>query len=116
MKRCAWLAALLVAGLSAGCVSRRYVLSSDPPGAVVYRDGQPIGATPVEEPFTYYGTYSFRLVKDGYEPLDVCPELETPWYQIPGIDFISENLLLYKFRDVQRFHYQLQPLQQVRPD
>src|SRR5262249_42745610 len=39
-----------------------------------------------------------------------------PWYELPGIDFVSENLWPHKLRDVQRFHYQLQPLQQVRPD
>src|SRR5262245_61309836 len=101
MKRCAWLAlAVILGGSAAGCVTRRYVITSDPLGAIVYRDGQPIGATPVEQPFLYYGKYHFRLVKDGKQPLDVEVELCPPWYQWPGIDFVAENLIPCAFRDV----------------
>lgn len=117
MKRSACLVvAVLLAIGSAGCVTRRYVITSDPPGAVVYRNGQPIGATPVEEPFIYYGKYHFRLVKDGYQPLDVEPELVAPWYQWPGVDLLTETIVPYPFRDVQMLHFQLQPVQQVRHD
>lgn len=106
----------VLAMLPTGCVTRRYLITSDPPGAIVYRNGQPIGPTPVEEPFIYYGKYHFRLVKDGYAPLDVEPELCPPWYQIPGIDFVSENLICYTFHDVQCLHFQLQPVEMARPD
>lgn len=117
MNRTTWLAlALGLVLLPSGCVTRRYVITSDPPGAVVYRNGQPIGATPVEEPFVYYGKYNYRLVKDGYQPLDVTPELCAPWYQWPGVDFVTENLIPYTFRDVQAMHFQLQPLQTIRND
>lgn len=117
MKRSAVL--LLTAALAAaptGCVTRRYLITSDPPGAVVYRDGQPIGATPVEEAFTYYGKQRFRIVKDGFQPLDVEPDLCPPFYQYPIIDFVSENLIPYTFRDVKPLHFQLQPLESVRLD
>ena len=114
MKRSAWLAAALGAAvLSTGCVTRRYVITSTPPGAVVYRDGQIIGATPVEEPFIYYGKYRFRLVKDGFEPLDVTPQLVIPWYQYPGLDFVAENIIPFTFRDVQVLHFDLQPVVQT---
>src|SRR5215831_19346560 len=101
MSRSALLAlALANSLLPAGCVTRRFVITSDPPGAIVFRDGQPIGATPVEQAFLYYGKYRFRLVKDGYQPLDVEPELCAPWYEWPGLDFVSENIIPYHFRDV----------------
>jgi hypothetical protein len=117
MKQSAWLTlALALAVLPAGCVTRRYVITSDPPGAIVYRDGQPIGATPVEESFIYYGNYHFRLVKDGYEPLDVDQKMATPWYEYIGADFISENFVPFWIRDKQEFCFRLQPLQQVSPD
>ncbi len=117
MTRSAWLVvAVVLAALPSGCVTRRYLITSDPPGAVVYRDGQPIGATPVEEPFLYYGKYRFRLVKDGFQPLDVEPELVSPWYEYPGADFLSENLIPYPFRDVQVLHFQLQPQESIRPE
>jgi hypothetical protein len=122
MKRCAGLLLVMLVSLQTGCVTRRFVITcegvnpGEEIGAMVYRDGQPIGATPVEQPFIYYGKYRFRLFKDGYEPLDVEPEFVPPFYQWTGIDFISENLIPYPFRDVQRFHFKLQPIQAVRQD
>jgi hypothetical protein len=110
------LVALLLAGLSAGCVTRRYVITSDPPGAMVFRDGQPIGITPVEEEFVYYGFHDFRLVKDGYQTLDEHVNIPAPWYEWPGIDFISENVVIQKIHDIHRLCFRLVPLEQVRHD
>ena len=42
--------------------------------------------------FIYYGTREIRLVKPGYETLTVNQPIPAPWYQIPPIDFASENL------------------------
>ena len=117
MNRATWLVpALCLACLSTGCVTRRVLITSDPPGAIVYRNGEYLGPTPVEEPFVFYGKYRYRLVHDGYEPLDVVQDIPAPWYELPGPDFVSENLIPYTFRDVRPFHYQLQPAVQVRPD
>lgn len=117
MRSLAWPALALVAAcFASGCVTRRVIITSDPPGAIVYRDGQPLGPTPVEHPFVYYGKYRYRLVKDGYAPLDVEPELVAPWYQYPGLDVLSEVLLPFRFRDNQQLHFQLQPLEAVRHD
>ncbi len=116
MKRTAWLALALSVAVSTGCVTRRVMITSDPPGAVVYRDGQPIGATPVEESFLFYGTYHYRLVKDGYQITDVNHELVPPIYEYPGLDFISENLVPFMIRDRQYIHVSLLPLEVVRHD
>ena len=84
-------------------------------GAIVYDEkDQPIGGTPVDKTFTYYGKYHFRLVKDGYETLDVDQRVRAPWYEFPGLDFISENLIPWTIRDVRYFRYTLQPIE-VRP-
>src|SRR5215470_7560146 len=92
MKQSAWLGALLVvAGLSTGCVTRSYTITTDPPNAVVYRNGTPIGPTPVDEYFIYYGNYHFTIVKEGFETLQVDEPIASPWYQYPLIDFFSEN-------------------------
>lgn len=96
-------------GLGTGCVERRYVITSDPPGAIVYRNGQYLGATPVDDHFTYYGKYHFMIVKPGFETLQVDQEIPTPWYQWVPIDFVSENLVPWKVTDRREFHYQLQP-------
>jgi hypothetical protein len=120
MKRTAWLGtALLVAAASIGCVERRYVVTSDPPGALVFRNGVPLGPTPVDDFFVYYGEYELTLVKDGYETLHAKVKIDSPWYEYPGIDFISENLFPYTIRDIReggQFHFNLQPQQVVRPD
>jgi hypothetical protein len=116
MKRYARPALFLIVALATGCVTRQYIITSDPPGALVYRNGQPIGSTPVEEHFVYYGKYHFRLVKDGYQTQEDLPELRPPWYEFPGIDAFSEIINPCKFRDIHRLHYVLTPLQPVRPD
>jgi hypothetical protein len=118
--RTAWLgAALVVTAASVGCVERRYVVTSDPPGALVYRNGVPLGPTPVDDFFVYYGSYDLTLVKDGYETLHARVKIDAPWYQYPPIDFVAENLFPYTIRDIReggQFHFCMQPLQAVRPD
>jgi hypothetical protein len=109
---------LFIAGAS-GCVERRMVLITDPypvaANAIVFDEkNQPIGGTPVDKPFTYYGKYRFRIVKDGFETLDVEQNVKAPWYEWPGLDFISENLIPWTIRDVRYFRYVMQPAQ-VRP-
>ncbi len=121
MKRTAGLWALLLTtglttALSAGCVERRYTIYSDPPGAIVYRNGQYLGPTPVDDHFIFYGKYHFVLVKEGYETLVVDQKISTPWYEYPPLDFVAESLVPWKFRDVRTFTYTLQPRQSPRHD
>jgi hypothetical protein len=117
MKRsAAWFGILAAVGMLTGCVERRYVITSDPPTAIVLENGKPVGATPVDGSFVYYGTYDFTLIRDGYETLHVHQPIKTPWYEIPPLDFLTENLIPYRFKDVRTFHYQMQPLQAVRSD
>jgi hypothetical protein len=110
MRRQATLLALvLAAGSITGCVERRFVITSDPPAALVMRNGQPLGATPADDHFVYYGKYHFTLIAPGYETLQVEQDVPAPWYEYPGIDFISEVLLPWPIQDVRRFHYRLEP-------
>jgi hypothetical protein len=59
--------------------------------------------------FTYYGTREIRLVKPGYETLTVNQPIPAPWYQIPPLDFFSENLVPTKIRDNRTVMYDLAP-------
>lgn len=93
----------------AGCVQRRMTIRTNPPGALVYVDDHEIGTTPVSTDFTYYGTRKIRLVKDGYETQTFLQPVPAPWYEIPPLDFISENLLPGELRDHRTFTYQLRP-------
>jgi hypothetical protein len=103
---CLLLAAIVV---FPGCVRRRLNVRSNPPGALVYVDNQQIGTTPCSVDFIYYGTREIRLIKPGYETLTVNQPIPTPWYEIPPIDFISENLAPTKIRDNRTVTYNMAP-------
>src|SRR5579864_2757476 len=108
MKRWGWiLSAALGAAALAGCVERRYVVYTDPAGAVVFRNGQILGQAPADDYFVYYGKYDFTLVKEGYETQQVQQEIKAPWYEFPGLDFISENLVPWRIIDRRVFTYRL---------
>ncbi|WP_146452115.1 PEGA domain-containing protein [Bythopirellula polymerisocia] len=92
-----------------GCVRRRLMVRSNPPGAMVYVDNQLIGTTPCATDFIYYGTREVRLVKPGFETLTVSQPIPAPWYQIPPIDFVSENLYPHKIQDYRTVSYNLVP-------
>ena len=99
---------------TSGCVRRRLTVRSNPPGAMVFVDNQPIGFTPCSVDFTYYGTREIRLVKSGYETLTINQPIPTPWYQVPPLDFVSDNLVPAKIRDNRTVSFTLQP-QIMRP-
>jgi hypothetical protein len=116
MKRMACLAALLMVGLASGCVERRFTVYSVPPGALVYLNNKYLGPTPVDGWITYYGKQQFQLIKEGYETLNVVQDYRAPWYDWPGIDFLTENIWPRKIRDVRHFCYEMKPLQSIPPD
>lgn len=88
-------------------------MRSNPPGALVYIDNYEIGRTPCSVPFTYYGTRSIKLVKDGFETLTVMQWIPPPWYEIPPLDFFSETLVPNEIRDERTFTYLLAPTRVV---
>lgn len=109
-----WVTGLCLAALCpAGCVSRRLMVQSNPPGAMVLLEGREIGYTPTAVDFTYYGTRELTLIKDGYETTTQLVPVRAPWYQWPGIDFFSDNLLPYRVTDRQTASFDLQPRQMV---
>ena len=116
----AWLATLLIgAGMLPGCVERRFIVTTDPPGAIVFNENDmPMGgrgASPTGQSFTYYGGYQFRIVAEGYDTLVVCENVKAPIYEWFLLDFFSENVIPWTIRDVRSFHYQLQRKQLVSP-
>jgi hypothetical protein len=91
-------------------------IRSNPPGALAYVDDYEIGITPITTPFIYYGNRKVRLVKDGYETLTEIRPVRPPWYEVPPLDFVSENLLPGKLRDQRMLDFQLQPQAVVPTD
>jgi hypothetical protein len=110
------LAAVILSLGQSGCVQRRMMIRSNPPGALVYVDDYPIGNTPVSTNFIYYGKRKIRLVKDGYETLTVIQDIRTPWYEYVPLDFVSENLVPGKISDRRVLDFQLRPQMVVPTD
>jgi hypothetical protein len=105
-----WLLVVLAAlAVAPGCVRRRLLVRSNPPGATVYVDNQLIGTTPCATDFTYYGTREIRLVKPGYETLTINQPIPAPWYQIPPIDFVAENVVTSEIQDYRTLNFNLVP-------
>jgi len=98
---------VLCAG-ACGCMQRRMTIRSNPPGALVYVDNYEIGTTPCSTHFIYYGTREIRLVKDGYKTVTVKQKFSPPWYEIPPLDFFSENFVPGELRDQRTLTFQLE--------
>ena len=65
-------------------------VQSDPPGALVYLNGQEVGRTPLTRDFVWYGTYDVALRKEGYETRKAKTRVIAPWWQFPPIDLLAE--------------------------
>ena len=84
-------AATILALAGSGCVERRMIIRTNPPGALAYVDDNEVGLTPVAISPIYYGNRKIRLVKDGCETQEFIQSVPPPWYEIPPLDFFSEN-------------------------
>ena len=98
-----------LAAITSGCVRRRMQVRTNPPGATVSVDNQVIGTTPAASSFTYYGTREFRIEKDGFRTETIRRKFYPPWYQWPGLDFITETLWPGEIRDERIIDVQLVP-------
>ena len=102
-----------------GCVLRSLTIDSEPSGAMVFLDDEPIGETPVTTTFTYYGTRKITIEKidaEGrllYERKIVYEKIKPPLYQIFPFDFFSELMIPVKLKDEHYLTYQLEPLKQL---
>jgi hypothetical protein len=90
-----------------GCVERLITVTTEPPGAILWLNGEEVGATPVTVPFTWYGAYDVVIRKDGYETLKTAQDAPAPFYQWPGFDFISECLLPFTITDRHQWKFEL---------
>lgn len=106
-----WVVVVLAAAALTGCVERRYTIRTDPPGALVIANGEPVGVSPVSRSFTFYGDRSIRLIKEGYETKELVQPIKAPWYDNLLTEFFTENLIPYHFRDEREFNYKMEPAQ-----
>jgi hypothetical protein len=98
---------LAAAGAAAGCVERTLRIRSEPPGLDVTLNGRPVGTTPVEVPFSWYGTVRLEtpptdLDGDGWPEVRrhvALVDLPMPWYQWFPFDFFTDNLVPVTIHD-----------------
>ena len=102
-------AGALASLLAAGCgVERTLRVQSDPPGALVYLNGDEAGRTPMRKTFLWYGTYDVQLRKEGYVTKSEKTRVWAPWWQVPPIDFFVA-LLPLPLQDNHVRRYRLYP-------
>jgi hypothetical protein len=117
--------ASVLACLLTGCVERRFVITTTAPGMPPERDlgsiiidehGMPLGSSPADKPFVYYGKYRFTAIKDGYQTTAHEENVRPPWFEWVPLDFVSENLIPWTIRDVRHVRITLQPMPMVPPE
>ncbi len=104
--------ALLTSGLP-GCLQRTITVTSEPAGAIVWINDIEVGRTPVESDFTYFGEFSVRVRKEGYEPVVDVRKVKPPIQEQPGLDLIGEALPV-NFHHQVAWHYVLEPVVEAR--
>jgi len=99
----------VLAAAVSGCVERKFHITSEPAGAVVYISDVEVGRTPVTVPFTWYGEYDMMLRLDGYATLKPHPNISPPIYEVPPLDLLSA-LAPWTYHDDRYLHYDLKEL------
>jgi len=74
------------------CIERRLLVRTEPPGARVFLDGALRGTSPIEIPFSAYGTRELTVRRPGFRALRRRISVAPPWYTLPGLDLITELL------------------------
>ena len=100
----------VVAALFTGCVSRRFRIETNPPGAYVTVNNAPIGPAPVDVPFLYYGHYDIELKKEGFQTKRIREHIRAPWYAYPPFDLIVEDFIPIEINDIRVLGYELDPV------
>ena len=95
---------------STGCVERLLQVRTAKPGAHVYVNGKEAGTTPLEHPFSFYGTVGVVVRQEGYHSIEVHKRLSPPWYEFFPLDFFVENLWPFTVKDHHVLEIELEPL------
>ncbi len=101
--------ALGVSVSSIACVRRTMIITTEPPHARVFLNGEEIGQSEVSTDFLWYGDYGVIIRKEGYETLQTHWLIEPPWYEKIPIDFLAEVLWPGRLHDVHKRHFELKP-------
>ncbi len=75
----------------------------------MHLDGKLIGLTPLEVRFESYGHRHVRLQRRGYRSFSTVMNVETPWYSVFPLDYITELLLPFGWEDIHQLNVTLEP-------
>lgn len=89
-------------------MERILTVQTNPPGALVYLNGQEMGRTPAQRNFTWYGTYDLAVRKEGYHAIKTIAKVDAPIYEWIPLDLVFE-LLPIPLKDHHVLHYDLEP-------
>ncbi|MHC5082984.1 MAG: PEGA domain-containing protein [Planctomycetota bacterium] len=104
---------VLLAG--SGCVERKLTIVTEPSDAVVWLNDEEVGTTPVTVNFNWYGDYSVRVEKPGYEILNTHRKLERPAHDRFPLDFFAEISPKHTI-DEYTWEFELEKFQQMPPN
>ena len=94
-----------------GCVERRLLLRSDPPGANVSVNGKLVGITPVSMPFLTYGEFDIIMSAPGRSRLQEAVAVAPPWWETIPLDLLVENVWPFVVTDEREITLTLKPLE-----
>ena len=75
-----------------GCVERKLTIITEPSGALVALNDEEIGISPVTVGFEWYGDYSVRITKDGYQTLNTHKNLKRPLRDVAPFDLLDDTV------------------------
>jgi len=97
-----------------GCVERKITILTEPSGALVALNDEDIGTSPVTVGFEWYGDYSVRLTKEGYQTLNTHQNLKRPLRDKVGFDLLDD--MFHTRIDEYTWTFKLEPYQQPQKD
>lgn len=74
-------------------------MRTEPAGARVRINGEDVGTSPLSWRFHHYGDVLVEAEYPGHEPVQRVVTLRTPWYQQPGLDFVTDVLSPARIKD-----------------
>jgi hypothetical protein len=109
---------VLMAVLLSGCggVQRELTINTQPSEALVMLNDEEIGLSPVTVSFNWYGDYSVRITKPGFETLNTHRELKAPWYDGFPFDFIASFCWPVRTTDSYEWAFVLKPYEEPARD
>ena len=102
----------LIVLAAGGCVERKLLIRTDPPGAVVTlnREEPLPGTTPLQVEFDHYGHFHVLVTKDEHVPLETVTPVSAPWWAWPPFDIVTELLLPFTIEDHRELDFTLRPV------